>query len=90
MSPLLDRFPEVDDAERALRQWTSGEAFLDFCERVHAGERDFYDEIVASFINDGQFYLPGAEELQALAAEIVAAFISELTAAFYRSGEGIA
>ena len=84
-----DRFPKVEGAGPALRLWTSGEAFLDFGERVYAGERDFDDEIIASFINDGQFYLPGAEELQTLAAEIIAAFISELSAAFYRSDDGI-
>ena len=49
------RFPEIEGAETALHQWTSAEAFVDFFERVEAGERDFDDEIVGSFIDEGEF-----------------------------------
>ena len=83
------RFPEVEGAEPALRKWTSRDSFIDLLERVHAGERDFDDEIVASFICDGDFYLPNEEERTALAAKIVAAFLSEFFGALYRSDEGL-
>ena len=86
------RFPEVEGVEVALHKWTSSTAFTDFCERVSAGERDFGDEddqIVASFIKEGDFYLPTAEEGSALAREIIAAFISELSHVLYRSDEGL-
>ena len=83
------RFPEIEGAETALHQWTSAEAFVDFFERVEAGERDFDDEIVGSFIDEGEFYLPAEGERTALAREIVAAFISELSGALYGSDDGL-
>ena len=81
------RFQEFEGAETALLRWTSGEAFVGFVERVHAGERYFDDEGVASFINEGGFYLPIAEERTAIAREIVATFITELSGALLRSDD---
>ena len=83
------RFPEVEGAETALRQWTSCEAFIDFFERVHSGDHDFDDEIVSSFIDEGGFHLPIDQECRTLATDIVAAFLSELLGALYRSEEGL-
>ena len=83
------RLPEIEGAETALQRWTSSEAFIGFFERVHAGERGFDDEVVASFIDEGGFYFPTEEECQTHAREIIAAFIGELAGAFYRSDEGL-
>ena len=83
------RFAEVEGTETALLQWTSGEAFVDFFERVHAGDRDFDDEVVASFIDEGGFYLPITEERTAIAREILATFVTELSGALIRSDDGL-
>ena len=83
------RFPEIEGAKTALQRWTSSEAFIDFFERVHAGERGFDDEVVASFIDEGDFYFPTEEERQTLAREIIAAFIGELARSLYRGDEGL-
>ena len=84
------RFPQVEGTETALQQWASTGAFLDFIERVEAGKRDFDDEIVTSFIDEGEFYLPTEEECTRFAREIVATFVSELYSALYESDAGIA
>lgn len=83
------RFPELEGAKTALEQWASGEAFARFCERVHAGERELDEQIVQSFVVDGQFYHPDAEEQSRLAGEVVSVFLSELVGAWYRSDAGI-
>ena len=83
------RFPEIEGTETALQRWTSSEAFIGFLERVHAGERVFDDEVVASFMDEGDFYFPTEEECQTLAREVIAAFISELASGLYRSDEGL-
>lgn len=83
------RFTEIEGAETALRRWTSGEAFIGLVERVQVGERDFEDEIVASFIEEGGFYLPSAEERTAIAREIISAFITELYVALLRGRDGL-
>ena len=83
------RFAEIEGAETALLQWTSGEAFVGFVERVHAGERLVDDDVVASFINEGDFYLPSAEERTEVAREIVSVFIAELFGALLRSKDGL-
>ena len=47
-------------------------------ERLLAGERDFGDEIVESFIKVGDFYLPDNDELRKTAEQIVSAFLKAL------------
>ena len=83
------RFPEVEGTETSLHKWTLTEDFIGFLERVGAGERDFYDDIVTSFINEGEFYLPTEEERRRLARDVVAGFLSELYGALYGSDAGI-
>ena len=80
---------EVEGAETALQQWTSCDAFVGFFERFHAGERGFDDENVASFIEEGEFYLPSEEECQTLGTEIITTFLRALSGALYRSAEGV-
>ena len=85
------RFLEIEGAETALRGWISSDAFTEFCERIHDGDRNFGDdEIVASFVEEGDFYFPTEEERSKVAAEIVASFINDLLGAIYRSEHGIA
>ena len=68
----------------------SSDAFVEAFERIHSGDRDFGDdEVVASFIAEGDLYFPTEEERSKVAAEIVAAFLNDLLGAIYRSEEGI-
>ena len=81
-------FPKIEGTETALQQWTSSDAFDDFFDRVHAGERDF-DEFVDSFISEGGFYLPTEEERSQAATEILSTFLVNLLDRLYSSGEGV-
>ena len=83
------RFPDIEGTEVALREWTSGEAFPHFFHRVSVGERDFDQEVIASFIEDGDFYLLPEEECFSVAEQIVLDFLEELSDGLYRSSDGI-
>ena len=84
------RLSEFEEGtESALQRWTACDAFIDFLERVHAGERGFDGEVVQSFINDGGFYLPSEEQCRRRSTEIITAFLSELQGTLYRSLEGL-
>ena len=78
-----------EGAETALRQWTTSVGFARVLERMVAGERDFEDEIVKSFINEGGFYLPDEKKRIAVAKEILATFTGVLVARLYQSDEGL-
>ena len=83
------RFAEIEGTEMALREWTSGEAFNHFFQRVYAGERDFDQEVIASFVEDGDFYLQPEEECFRVAEKIVLDFLQELSDGLYRSDDGL-
>ncbi len=55
-----------------------------------SGERDFFDEIVASFIQEGEFYLEDDDEATLIATEIVSLFFGLLLNELYRSEDGLA
>ena len=84
------QFSEVEGIETALRQWTSSEAFILILERYADGERDFDNEIVRSFIDDGGFYIPDDDEQISLAKEILAHFEGVFAAELYQSEGGVA
>ena len=84
-----DLFPEVEGTKTALQKWVSSDAFIEFYERVYAGERDLTNETVASFIREGDFCPPSGEEGSKPAAEIVATFVGELSEALYLTDEGL-
>ena len=83
------RFPDIEGTEVALRDWTSGEAFTNCFRRVYAGDRDFDQEVIASFVEDGNFYLLPEEECFSVAEQIVLDFLQELSDGLYRSGDGL-
>ena len=83
------RFNEVEGTETALERWTASEAFTEFFDRAYAGERDFGSAIIQSFINEGDFYMADDAERFAVAAGIVRVFLAEMSAAIYRSDEGL-
>ena len=82
------QFPEIEGAEASLHTWVASEAFVHFFERAYEGERDFDDEIVLSFMEDGAFYMADEEERSSIAQTIVALFLAELSDGIYRSDEG--
>ncbi len=82
-------FPEIEGTESALQRWTSGETFAGFLERAHHGERDLDEEIIASFIDEGDFYLPTEEERWTVASEILSVFLLQLSAALYQSNNAL-
>ncbi len=79
------RFPEIEGAKTALAKWTESDAFIELFEQVHAGEHRSDKEIVDSFVDEGEFYLPSDEDS---ATGIVAVFLMELRNALLRSDEG--
>ena len=78
-------FPEIEGTESALQRWTSGETFAGFLDRAHHGERDLDEEIIASFIDEGDFYLPTEEERWTVASKLLSVFLLQLSAALYQS-----
>ena len=66
------------EAEPALILWAESPAVVSVCERLSGGGRDFGDEIVESFIEVSDFYLPDDGELRETAEQIVSAFLKAL------------
>ena len=73
--------------EPALERWTQSETFGDSLARCIAGERDFVDELVSSFVNEGEFEVPGDPDADA-AKQVLAVFFGELVGALLRSDDG--
>ena len=82
-------FPEIEGTESALQRWTSGETFAGFLDRAHHGERDLDEEIIASFIDEGDFYLPTEEERWTVASKLLSVFLLQLSAALYQSNNAL-
>ena len=84
-----DAFEAFEGVEFALREWASSEAFAGLLERLMDGARDISDQIIASFIQDGGFYLADDEKQSIAASQIVSFYISVLLTELYQSPEGI-
>ena len=84
-----DAFEAFEGVEIALRKWASSEAFADVMEQLVDGERDFSDEIIASFIQEGDFYLADESEKSLAATQIVSLYISVLLNELYQGTAGI-
>ena len=78
-------FPDIEGVETGLRNWTASEDFIGFCERINAGDHSIDDEIIASFVQTGEFYFPTEEERLYEGAGVVAFFLNQLLNAIYRS-----
>ena len=83
------QFPEIAGTETALKSWTSSHIFIEFFERAYAGERDFDNEIVTSFIRLGDFYMEDEVEFFDLSRDILGAFLAELSDGIYRGYDGL-
>ena len=86
-----DDFPGVEGIDIALQRLSLSKAFANFLEKVHAGHREPDDEILASFLDEdeGDFYLPDANERISLARDIITKFIQNLATEFYQSDGGL-
>lgn len=77
------------EIEQALKDWSKSAAFLDLLERLKRGERNFSDEIVRSFVDQGGFFLPDEQEQAEMAQRIVEAFLGHLVAQLLLSEQGL-
>ena len=80
------QFPDME-LKPSLERWIASPAFDDFFDRVHAGERDFEHDIVASFIEVGEF--DHGDERDERAREVVAAFLGNVLGELHRGTAGI-
>ena len=83
------QFESIDSLESSLHRWVESDGFETVLERLVIGERDFFDEIVSSFIDNGDFYLPDEEQRLMVAKQIVASFIGPLLAEIFESTAGL-
>ena len=82
-------FTAFEGVEISLRKWSSSDAFADMLERLVSGERDFFEEIVESFIQEGDFYHADDYEKKTFASNIISLFFGLLLNELYRSDDGI-
>ena len=80
------QFPDME-LGRSLERWVASPAFDDFIARVHAGERHVGDDVVASFIEIGEF--DHGDEREERAREVVSAFLGNVLSELHRSEAGI-
>ena len=68
-------YPSLE-IDAALRKWAAAKGFDVLVDRLQHGERDVVDyDLVRSFIQEGEFYLPEDEELHETAESVVSAFV---------------
>ena len=85
-----DRFPLIPGVEPALEKWIVGSKFEELFRGAQTGERDFdADEVISSFISDGDFQMPSEVESRELAESVVRAFLGAILEAIYLSNRGI-
>ena len=89
IADTCDQFEGSHVVEPALSRWASSPAFESVLKRLQLGERDFGDEIVDSFIQEGEFFLATETELRRTAERIVSIFLSTLLGALLQSDHGI-
>ena len=81
---------DVPGVETALERWVGSDEFKDLFHLAQIGERDFAaEEVISSFITEGDFYMPSRAESERLAEEIVSVFLGELLSEIYQSKWGI-
>ena len=80
------QFPDME-SEPSLKRWIASPAFDHVIGRVRAGERDFEDDIVASFIEVGEF--DHGDERDERAREVVVAFLGNVLGELHRGEAGI-
>ncbi len=83
-----EQYPEME-LKPSLQRWIASAAFDTAFARLQAGERGFEDELVRSFIEVGDFYLPDDEERDEVARQVVTAFLRNIVAKLYEGEEGI-
>lgn len=83
-----DRYPEME-LKPSLERWIASSAFDAAFARLQEGERGFEDELVRSFVEIGDFYLPDDEERDEAARQVVTAFLHNVVAKLYEGAQGI-
>ena len=82
-------YPNLVGLEYSINNWCRGEAFTTIVEKLISGERDFFDEIVATFIEDSAFYVEDDDETTRVATELLTVFFNGLYNELYRSDIGV-
>ena len=80
------QFPGME-LEPSLTRWVASSAFDEVIGRVHTGERNVGDDVVASFIQIGEF--DHGDEREEQAREVVEAFLSHALSELHRGEAGI-
>ena len=84
VTSTCDQFEDIE-AEPALQRWAASATFERIYIRLERGERDFGDEIVDSFIQDGEFFLPDDAIGRETAADIAITFVRAVLEALHQS-----
>ena len=85
-----DQFTDIPGAGLALEKWVKGGEFEELFRRAQTGERDFdAEEVISSFMIDGDFDMPSEAETRKLAEDVVCSFLGTMIAEIYRSETGI-
>ena len=83
-----EQYPEME-LKPSLQRWIASPAFDGAFARLQAGERGFEGELVGSFIQIGDFYLPDEEKRAEAAGQVVTAFLSNVVSKLYEGAQGI-
>ena len=83
-----EQYPGME-LKPSLRRWIASPAFDGAFARLQAGERGFEGELVGSFIEVGDFYLPDEEKRDEAARQVVTAFLRNVVAKLYEGAQGI-
>ena len=85
-----DHFPLIPGVEPALEKWIEGSEFEELFRDAQTGERDFdAEEVISSFISDGDFHMPSEAESRELAEDVVRAFLRAMIVELYLSDAGV-
>ena len=84
------RFEEIPGAEDCLRRWIAASSFETIFQQLQSGERRFSeDDLIGSFIRDGEFHMPTDDESRKLASSVVSAFLGGIVEEFYAGSSGV-
>ena len=84
------RFEEIPGAEDCLRRWIAASSFETIFQQLQSGERRFgEDDLIGSFIRDGEFHMPTDDESRELASSVVSAFLGGIVEEFYAGPSGV-
>ncbi|MYB42498.1 MAG: tetratricopeptide repeat protein [Chloroflexi bacterium] len=83
-------YPSIE-IDAALRKWAETAGFDALIDRLEQGQRNVIDaDVVRSFVEEGDFYLPDAEDRDDTAASVLSTLAHHLVDALLQSSGGLA